>query len=242
MRLSDGRLASTRCSLCTFVHGAPEHLQAGVGQIVVAHPGLPEDLAIEGARLLVKFRALMGSDGEPFCPAHVLHVARRFNNISTATDAVLRDKSPRQASNLLRAFRVGAGAAGSATAPQQWAVEECLRDCSEDLLNFQKHCAKVRKDFCSKVCKANAIESWNICGMPCKQQPHLTEVNHSCDLNGDYTQRLLEHAKFQSPIFALVHGSQIGQPRLTRGVHPDCQCLVPWHQRSAWEQQPWIKY
>ena len=251
VELSDGRLASTRCSVCTFMHGPPENRYEAIS---VAHPGVPEDIAIWGAKLLLQLRYALTRIDRRLCPADVVRTAEKFDAISPGLATFVQEPSPTQAWALLSMFESEhvvpapsvdkTGVPGSASIPadspdmRTW--EQFLQDHYADFSDFLECLNCVVKAFREKVHKAKT--SWKIYGRPYKRRPYLAEVPCYTELNETYTKELLKRAKLQAPVFTLIDGDMSFKPRFTRGFANDCQCNTPWHERSLWERQPWVAY
>ena len=257
VKLVDGRVASMRCALCTFIHGPPE-LQRNVLHnrrakvISVTHPGIPEEVALGGARLLVQLRAILSSVDAPLGPADVVRMAARFDVVSPALAKFCEDPSLKQALKLLSLFEPDSvasvltsdqSAPGSASAPEDnLAWEQFIQDRHGDFVDFLIRLRCLGKVFDEDVRSARAPDRWKIYDRAYRRKPYLVEVPRYAGLDHTYTQDLLEHVKFQAPIFALVDGDAALKPRVTRGWAQDCKCNTPWHERSLWERQPWVTY
>ena len=245
-----------RCSLCTFMHG-PAHLReqarAAKSKAGVVHPGVPEDVALGCAKMLVQLRAILTQSGIDLCAADVVRGAERFPIIVPSLAKFVQDPSPEHAQILLHSFDPGCVGAtcsapdpetpGSASVPGgSWAWEQFKQDHYMQFSGFLERLQCLTNRYREDIRKASAPEGWRIYGRPYKHRPYFVEVSSCAKLDEAFTQELLERAGFQAPVFALVHGRATSKPRLSRGWAPGCQCNTPWHQRSLWERQPWVAY
>ena len=251
VELADGRLASTRCSFCTFMHGQPESRNKVMS---IVHPGVPEDIAIGVAELLVKLRNVLTRVDRRLCPADVVRTAEKFDVILPGVGIFIQEPSPIQAFVLLSLFEPknvvpdplvdAAGVPGSASSPadsfdmQAWG--DFLQDHYADLSDLLGRLNCVVEAFRDSFHKATT--SWKIYGRAYKRRPYLVEATCHTKLYETYTQELLKRTKFHAPVFALADGNMSFKPRLTRSFAIDCQCNTPWHERSLWERQPWVAY
>ena len=206
----------------------------------VVHPGVPEEIAIAGAKLLVQLRAIFKGGEVLLRPADVVRMGDRFHHISIGIADFLKacdlgDGADVQASKLLSAFDADGCAPGcSSTVPEDVQPLYDSRLSVEDFLEFQrlwKHVYYGRQ--------ASTIEDWSIYGKPYKHRPYSAEVASHFELNDAYT---LEHVGFKAPVFALADGVKFSKRRFTQVATQECQCNAPWHQRSLWERQPWVAY
>ena len=236
VKLADGRVVSTRCSLCTFLYGPP------LDNATVVHPGLPEDIAVAGANLLVKLRMILTGIEVSLKPSDVVCMATKFHVIVAGIDdllvAISREEAAElQALELLIMFEDGCGSPRSSRQVyEDMQPRQDFKGLEADLVEFQRWWRKVYHRR-----RADTIEGWSIYGKPYKCRPYLAEAASRWDLNLNCTQQLLELADFKAPVFALVGTPDDGRPRLTRGG-TGCQCNTPWHHRSLWERQPWVAY
>ena len=247
VELFDGRLVSTRCSFCTFLHGAPsrEAVPSNTSEICsVSHPGLPEDMALHTAQFVVRLRGLVDNVDEVLHPRDVINAAERFASLLPILQGFRQTPSMCQARLLLRAWAgIGDNAPGFASAFedfQQHSLVQLLEGYQGVLAEFERRVEDAKRVHTS------AIEGWRLngpSGYSSTQRAHLTTSTHFSELDGSRIQQVLQRNNFQSPIFALVDGSAAAlKPRFTRCSTDDCCCNVPWHQRAPWERQPWIAY
>ena len=260
VRLADDRIVATRCSFCTFLYGRPKYVpqpnvSGGNNAISVAHPGVPEDVAISSAKLLVQFRAFWRGGEVCLPPADLVRMAERFDTIAAGAADFLKEPSSQKVFSLLCKFDPHQGAPGSASTPEDTQALRQLRQAlSMHYSHLQEHRRSMLKRFQGDAQKMNTPAGWSIHSKPYKRRPHLTQVSSLSDLNGEYTHDLLENIGFRAPVFALVGGSALSSERqlttdswlvvsrLVRAASYDCKCSVPWHQRGLWERQLWVEY
>jgi hypothetical protein len=154
VELVDGRLASTRCSLCTFMHGPPTYRPEGqpfakAREMDVVHPGVPEDIAIWGAKLLGQLRAASTRTEPHLCPADVTRMAQRFDIIAAEFTAYLNVPSPEQEWRLLSLFdpqHVGPGSASdrrAAVSAGIFADVQAQVQFRSEVEKFQRHWTRM---------------------------------------------------------------------------------------------------
>jgi len=248
LRLADGRVISTRCSFCTFLHGRPKYrpesaCSEGAKTVSVGQPVVPEDVAISSAKLFVQLRVMLRGGEVCVQPADVVRVGTMFNVIAARAGNFLKAPSSKNAGAFLDALDADHGAPGSASTPiDTKALHEFGQALSMHYLSLKERrlCTLRRLEEVAR--KMRKPEGWSIHGKPYRSRPCLTEVTDSSQLNGTFTSNLLESIGYRAPVFALAGGADSSQPSFTRGLTGECKCDVPWHLRCSWERQPWVLY
>ena len=232
---------SLRCTFCTLLHGRPVPdgiCRACTGSVEVhsCHMGrhrAPEDIALRIAQAVACLRSQWHGTDVFVSPSMVLACGDRWGQIV----------------HLLASHRKGCG--------DQFVIHTLFYDPGPDfpfpfvpdacILSPQaRHAAEsafisclkvISQDFDSRL--ARALE-------PLARQKEredtlrITRVSSAGQLSWTFTQDSLKSAGFKSPMFAIVSPNE--QPRVTTGVTEDCECQVPWNQRSAWERLPHAQY
>ena len=95
--------------------------------ISITHPGVPEDVAIGCARLLVQLRVVLRGVDSPLCLADVVCAAGRFDVVAPALAKFCEEPSQKQALLLLSLFEsvhAAASPTGDKSAPGSASTSE----------------------------------------------------------------------------------------------------------------------
>ena len=182
---------------CVLSCMAPPPVDQKAKEMDVVHPGVPEDIAIWGAKLLGQLRAASTRTETHLCPADVVCMAQRFSIIAAEFTAYLNAPSPEQEWRLLSSFdpqQVGPGCASdhrSAGSAGVFADLQAQVQFMSDVENFQRHCTRMYESFHEDARQANTPVGWSIRGRGFKQRPYLLEVDSLSELNEGHPQKLL---------------------------------------------------
>ena len=111
----------------------------------VVHPGVPEGIAIWGAKLLGQLRAALTRTEPHLCPADVTRMVQQFDIIAAEVTAYLNVPSPGQEWRLLSSFdpqHVGPGSASdrrAAVSAGIFADVQAQVQFRSDVDKFQSH-------------------------------------------------------------------------------------------------------